>query len=101
MSKKKTKAGIRKCSGRRLARQTHHQRHQHFVLGPRHQGPQIVGAMGDIGVGEPQEVGGARLFGPDPRRRLDVGQLELLAATCFSQTAADLDRGSPPRSSLP
>ena len=44
---------------------------------------------------------GRQLLRPDPRRRLDVGQLELLAATCFSQTAADLDRGSPPRSSLP
>ena len=57
MSKKKTKAGIRKCSAAAAAGQPRHQRHQHLVavLGARHQLAQIVGRMGDIGIGEPEK----------------------------------------------
>ena len=54
--KKNTKAGIRKCSAGAAAMKPRHQRDQDQLarFGPRHQPAQIVGRVGDVGVGEPE-----------------------------------------------
>ena len=57
MSKKKTKAGIRKCSAVLLqcSRAISETRTRLAAFGARHQLAQIVGAVGDVGIGEPEK----------------------------------------------